>query len=1350
MSFLVWNCHGLANPRAVRFLKEIISQLRPCLIFLSETLVKNNVVVKVCKEIQYAGCFAVDAQGLSGGLALLWKNENGVEIKGSCNHYIDFEVQCEQIGRWRYTGFYGCPEGSRRRESWNLLRNLASQSQLPWSILGDFNDLMYAHEKRGRRGHSNAMLEGFRETVNDCQLNDLGFTGNEFTWERFRGSEAWVQERLDRGLANSQWQHLFPNAEVKVLEVSTSDHLPLFLELNRMMYVQKARRFRFENVWIKEEQCSKLVQDSWLQVEGRSLINKMEYVCLKLDEWGGGIVQEMKTKIQFYRQQMRKFRSRRDGYGVKKYNDARWEFLKLLEKKEVYWKQRAKQFWLREGDKNSRFFHKYASGRKRHNQLKRLKDREGNWHESKEEIKHIITEYFSDLFKSSQPTEKLTERERVETVTEEQNQELLLPVTSKEVKCAVFSMHPDKSPGHDGLNPGFFQAYWHIVGADIVKFCQQFFQTGELPEGINRTLVCLIPKVKQPKQMGDLRPISLCNVLFRILSKVMANRLKICLPTLISEQQSAFVEGRLLTDNALVAFEINHFIRRKTQGHKGVAGFKIDVSKAYDRLEWGFLESMMEKFGFSEIWRDRVMRCVKSVSYSFTQDGEVFGEVNPQRGIRQGDPISPYLYILCAEGLSSIMRRYEDVGLIHGCSIARGAPAISHLLFADDCYFFFKATGGEATSMKNILTRYEAMSGQAINLQKSAVVFSPNTRDDDRVQVCNILQVREESTPGKYLGLPMFIGRNKSRVFKFLTERVNNKLQGWNNKSISRGGKMVLLKTAAQSIPTFWMNLFQIPNEVCQGIQKIMNAFWWGSGGGGKGIRWLAWERMCAAKEGGGLGFRDLSKFNLAMLAKQGWRLVNNENPLVTRIMKAKYFPRSDFLNASMGANPSYMWRSLMAAQKVIQEGCRKRIGNGESTAVWEVPWLPCQENGYMSTYMPNELEGTRVVNFMDENKTGWDEEVLHDVCNERDTELIKRIPIPVSGREDSWFWLFEDKGCFSVKSCYRRLQGEQVWTNAEFWRKLWSLELPGKVINFVWRLCRDCLPTTVNLATKRVQIELKCPWCLVRNEDDTHVLFDCSFARGVWANIEVPEINQIGVQTNAKEILRQLFQLCTKEKLALITTVCWSLWNRRNRWVWDKVSVTEFGVKATAMTLLAEWRKCQEEKIRGVTGTGPSAKRWNPPPQGWMKVNTDASVFGESRSIGVGGVIRDASGEFIRARARKVMANLQPREAEALSLKEALSWVKDLGYKRCIFETDAKVLAEACRGTNGKAYFHTIVLDCIEFFKHFEDVQVEFVHRSANAVAHTLARATHSMSGTQEWCIAPSFISDVLLIDSI
>lgn len=272
----------------------------------------------------------------------------------------------------------------------------------------------------------------------------------------------------------------------------------------------------------------------------------------------------MQVMIDKCKRDLRKYRTRRDLRGVCQYNKVRWQYLKLLEKREIFWKQRAKQFWLGEGDQNSRFFHKYASSRKKNNQLRGLKNKDGEWKESREDIQSIVEEYFTELFNTTPGGRELTVREHVNQVSDEQNAQIMGPVTMEEVKSAVFSMHPEKSPGIDGLNPGFYQAYWQIIGEDVTNFCQTFFNTGELPEGINRTLVCLIPKIKHPELMQDVRPISLCNVLIRILSKVMGNRLKSCLPGLISDRQSAFVEGRLLTDNALIAFELNHYLNRRT------------------------------------------------------------------------------------------------------------------------------------------------------------------------------------------------------------------------------------------------------------------------------------------------------------------------------------------------------------------------------------------------------------------------------------------------------------------------------------------------------------------------------------------------------------------------------------------------------------------------------------------------------------------------------------------------------------------------------------------------------------------------------------------------------------------
>lgn len=239
------------------------------------------------------------------------------------------------------------------------------------------------------------------------------------------------------------------------------------------------------------------------------------------------------------------------------------------------------------------------------------------------------------MFTASNLDERLSDREGVKQVSGLDNEHLLAKVTHEEVKQAVFYMHPDKASGPDELNPIFFQAFWSIVVVDVVNFCRRFMSTRVLPEGINESLVCLIPKIKVPQKMGDLRPISLCNVLVRSLSKVMTNRLKTCLGIIISDRQGVFIEGRLLIDNALIAFEINNYMKRRTQGNTGIAGLKLDVSKAYDRLEWAFIRNMMEWFGFHQVWIHRVMTFICSVSYSFLHNLEQFGCVVPGRGVRK-------------------------------------------------------------------------------------------------------------------------------------------------------------------------------------------------------------------------------------------------------------------------------------------------------------------------------------------------------------------------------------------------------------------------------------------------------------------------------------------------------------------------------------------------------------------------------------------------------------------------------------------------------------------------------------------------------------------------------------------
>jgi hypothetical protein len=239
--------------------------------------------------------------------------------------------------------------------------------------------------------------------------------------------------------------------------------------------------------------------------------------------------------------------------------------------------------------------------------------------------------------------------------------------------------------------------------------------------------------------------------------------------------------------------------------------------------------------------------------------------------LRQGDPLSPYLFIICVEGLSALIRQAEARGDIHGVKICKNAPIISHLLFADDCFLFFRANHNEAVVMKNILTTYEAASGQTINFQKSEIFCSRNVTQSDRDSIATTLDVQAALGTGKYLGLPSMIGRSKKAIFSFIKDRIWKKINSWSSKCLSKAGREVLIKSVLQSIPTYFMSIFQIPSSLCDEIEKMMNFFWWGHfGSQNKGIHWLSWDKLTIHKNEGGMSFKNLHAFNLSLLGKQG------------------------------------------------------------------------------------------------------------------------------------------------------------------------------------------------------------------------------------------------------------------------------------------------------------------------------------------------------------------------------------------------------------------------------------------------------------------------------------------------
>ena len=310
---------------------------------------------------------------------------------------------------------------------------------------------------------------------------------------------------------------------------------------------------------------------------------------------------------------------------------------------------------------------------------------------------------------------------------------------------------------------------------------------------------------------------------------------------MISENQSAFVPGRLITDNALIAFECLHTIRRK-QVKKPFFALKIDMMKAHDRVEWSYLRGCLSCLGFAESWINSVMRCVTSTRYAVRVNGDLTEPVVPSRGIRQGDPISPYLFLLCTKGLSCLLKQQEDQGVLQGVKNGRLGPAISHLLFADDIIFFAKSDRRSVDALQHILNLYCGGSGQKINLDKSSIFFGNSCKEEIKNEVKQRLSVYNESLQESYLGMPTEVGRSPTLTFRYLYDRMWKRMNGLSDRPLSRKGVEILLKSVIQAIPTYVMSCFELPVATCEQMRKAIANHWWGFADGKRKMHWRSWK----------------------------------------------------------------------------------------------------------------------------------------------------------------------------------------------------------------------------------------------------------------------------------------------------------------------------------------------------------------------------------------------------------------------------------------------------------------------------------------------------------------------------
>ena len=714
------------------------------------------------------------------------------------------------------------------------------------------------------------------------------------------------------------------------------------------------------------------------------------------------------------------------------------------------------------GDMNTPFFHASVKDNRGKQCIEQLFDINGNLHKDETTKGVIAVAYFKELFKSSNPSSFLDLFEDYPArVTDGMNAVLTRSVSKNEVREAVFGIRSSSAPGADGFTGFFFQKYWSIIGPQVTLEIQNFFLQETFPKEWNFTQLCLLPKKKKPDKMTDLRPISLCSVLYKIISRIMVKRLQPFLPDLVSPNQSAFVADRLISDNILIAHEVVHGLRTHRTVSKEFIAIKSDMSKAFDRVEWNYVKALLDALGFHQKWIQWIMFMITSVSFTVLINDKSHGKITPTRGLRQGDPLSPFLFVLCSEGLTHLMNRAESQSLISGIRFSSNGPYIHHLLFADDSLFMCKADKQEVAVIKGIFKVYGDATGQRINFDKSSITFGSKIEEGCKVWIKSELGITNEGGAGTYLGLPECFNGSKVQLLDYIRDRLKSRLSGWFARTLSLWGKQILLKAVAMAMPVYAMSCFKLTKTTCENLTSAMADFWWNALEHKRKTHWVSWEKMCMSKENGGLDFRDIESLNQALLTKQAWRLLQYPSCLFAQFFKSRYFPEEDFLEADLGARPSYAWRSVLHGRDLLTKGLRKEIGNGQSLSVWMDSWiydngprLPLQKHFSVNLNL-------MVKDLIDFDERDWNRDLLEDLFFQGDIDLICKKK-PVVNIEDFWVWLHSKSGEYSVKSGYwlafkankPELIAEashQPSTNG-LKEVIWSTPTSPKIKLFLWR----------------------------------------------------------------------------------------------------------------------------------------------------------------------------------------------------------------------------------------------------------------------------------------------------------
>ncbi|KAK9939901.1 hypothetical protein M0R45_016581 [Rubus argutus] len=1275
---IFWNARGAGGEKFRYSIVDLIKLHPVDILAICEPKVQFVKASKTLLSLGFNEYEIFEANGFSGGIWLLWNsNKLHVDVIDNMFQAITIKVSLHGGPSWILSTLYASPTSTVRSMLWNYLDNLMLAHPVPWLFIGDFNELYSGADKNF--GTMAGRIGGLKRWVDRNALIDLGFIGSCYTWTNNR-----IKERLDRAFCTSDWRICFPEAFIRHLPRLKSDHCPILLQLHSNNPVNRTTTpFRFQAMWFTHEDFSEFVSTTWTSSHGNFLdkSKNLSQAMIQCNfEVFGNIFQRKKRLLARIGGIQKASDRHENSFLINLEAELIREYETLRDQENLFWKQKSRDKWLQEGDKNTKYFHLSTLIRRRKNKIEGLFDINGAWHTNTADMMKIAVSFFQNLF--SDPGSEWSNfliPWLFPRINDVQLESLCKPVEMCEIKSALFSIGGLKTPGIDGFPALFYQTHWNLYATDIFTIVHHAFSSGVIPAGLNHKIISLIPKVTGPQSMVQFRPISLCNTIYKVISKMIVARIRPLMKLLISPNQVSYVRGRHISDNILVAQELL-FKFKKSSGMKGFIAWKIDLSKAYDKLSWQFIESVLYEALIPQPLVKLIMSCISSTSFQICFNGQLTESFQAQRGIRQGDPLSPYIFVLCMEKLSHLIQSAVDNGDWKAVKTSQSGPRISHLFFADDLMLFAEASHNQAYILKDCLDKFCSKSGQSVSFEKSLIFCSPNTGNELATDISNICGSPLTDDLGKYLGMPLIHSRVNKHTYSSILDKAQNRLASWKSKVLSMVGRLTLIHSVTAAIPLYAMQTARLPMSICNKLDKINRDFLWGDSEGLKKPHLVNWDTVCLPKLHGGLGIKKTTDMNQAMLAKAGWRLFQKDAGLWASIYQAKYLQQNNLLNGNY-SNPqvsSSTWKSIVHGCKLLNQGLIWRIGNGQTVYFWTDIWIT---SAPLCEFVIPDVRiniNDKVCNFWTD--TGWNIDLLSSCLPLNIVDQILNVPPGFDGcGDDTQIWGETSNDIFYVKSAYTIVSNSPCLINSP-WKFIWKLEIPPKLKTFVWVLCHGKLLTNAQRVKRKFTLDDSCPICHQHQESLVHLFRDCPAVLHIWKTFSIPTSVSNTFHTNWFTWLKAHLWCkttvnCDFNWNSLFVFICWFIWKWRNKHVFESNFRTPQNPSVIIIAVAKEWFNAQAH-YNVDHDYSMELLCWSKPPTSFFKLNIDGTRQGSSGKIGAGGVIRCSSSNWIKA----FQVNLgigDVLDAETWSLFYGLKLALKCSIDHLLIESDSAILVK-------------------------------------------------------------------------